>query len=169
MPKDIEIYYTWVTGASFYCENLLKSVSVWSHPRLGNLNEAHSASVKSYLHKYCDYFQNTAKISWSLSEGSPKLFQKKADLKNFTKNLLKRNYWEVLSSVTSQPATSLKKNPITVIFWWLLKRFFRILFIVRTLVKQQKELKYLTAYVLVKSWYQEFQKIHPKETMMEFF
>ena len=50
-------------------------------------------------------------------------------------------YLFYLSSVTSQPATSLKKNLITVIFQWFLKRFFRMLFRVRTLVKEQKELE----------------------------
>ena len=37
------------------------------------------------------------------------------------------------------------------------------------LAKQQKELKYLSVYVLVKSWCEKFHKIHPKKTMMEFF
>ena len=52
-----------ITTPCFYCENLLKSASVWSHPCLGNLNEAQRASVKIYLHKYCDFFQSTGKIS----------------------------------------------------------------------------------------------------------
>ena len=33
----------------------------------------------------------------------------------------------------------------------------------------RRELNYSSAYVLVKSWSEEFHKIHPKETMMEFF
>ena len=100
---------------------------------------------------------------------SPKAVLQKSWSEKFTKNSPKRDDYEVLSWVPSQPATSLKKNLITVILQWLLKRFFRILFYVRTLVKKQKELKYLSAYVLVKSWSEEFHKIHPKETMMELF
>ena len=38
-------------------------------------------------------------------------FLKKADLKISTKNSPKGNYYEVLSSVTSKPASSLKKPP----------------------------------------------------------
>ena len=38
------------------------------------------------------------------------LNKKEADLWNFAKNLPKRNYYAVLSSVTSQPETSLKKT-----------------------------------------------------------
>ena len=42
----------------------------------------------------------------------PKAILEKPDLKKLTENSNERNYYEVLSSVTSQPATSLKKNPL---------------------------------------------------------
>ena len=34
---------------------------------------------------------------------------------------------------------------------------------------KQKELKYLAVYVLGKSWFEEFHKIHAKETLVESF
>ena len=98
-----------------------------------------------------------------------KVLYKKADLKNLAKNSPKRNYYEVLFSVTSQSATSLKKNPITVVFRWLLKIFFRTVFCVRTLAKQQKKQKYLPEYILEKSSPEKLHKIHPKETVMNSF
>ena len=116
-------------------KEILKSASVWSHPRIGNLNEAQRVSVKIYLHKYCGFSQSTGKISWSLSEGfAPSCFRKTLIWKVLQKIHPKGTIIEILSSVTWQPTTSLKKNPITVIFLWLLKRFFRILFYVRALV-----------------------------------
>ena len=48
---------------------------------------------------------------------SPKAVLGKADLKHFTKNSPKRDYYEFLSSVTSQPATSLKKNTFSEYFF----------------------------------------------------
>ena len=105
-----------------------------------------------------------------LQKDSPEAFLEKKLIWEIPRKILrKETIIEVLSSVTSQPATSLKKNSITVIFRWLWKRFFRILFYVRALIKQQKELKYSAAYVLEKSWSEEFHKIYPKETMVESF
>ena len=96
-----------------------------------------------------------------LQRDSPKAVLEKSCHKNFPKYSPKRNYYAVLSPVDSQPTTSLKKNPMTVIFWWLLKRFY-----FRTLVKEQKKLKY-SPYVLKQSWSEEFHTIHPKETVMK--
>ena len=119
---------------------------------------------------------STVTASQSPSEGFVRsCFSKKLIRKILQKIHPKETIIEVLFSVTSQPATSLKKNPITVIFFkshiflWLLKRFFRMLFCVRALVKQQKELKYSSAYILEKSWSEEFHKIHPKEAMVDSF
>ena len=113
---------------------------------------------------------STATASQSPSEGFVRsCFSKKLIRKILQKIHPKETIIEVLFSVTSQPATSLKKNPITVIFGWLLKRFFRMLFCVTALVKQQKELKYSSAYILEKSWSEEFHKIHPKEAMVDSF
>ena len=61
------------------------------------------------------------------------------------------------------------KNPINFIFQWLLERFFRKLFCVRAMVKEQKEQKYSPEDVLEKSWYEKFHKIHPKETVIKSF
>ena len=75
-------------------KNLLKSASVWSHPRLRILNEAQRVSVKIYLHKCCGFFESTGKISWSPSEGFARsCFRKKLIWKVFTKNSPKRNYY----------------------------------------------------------------------------
>ena len=113
---------------------------------------------------------STVTASQSPSEGFVRsCFSKKLIRKILQKIHPKETIMEVLFSVTSQPATSLKKNPIAVIFRWLLKRFFRMLFCVRALVKQQKELKYSSAYILEKSWSEEFHKIHPKEAMVDSF
>ena len=151
-------------------KNLLKSASVWSHPRLRILNETQRVSVKIYLHKCCGFFESTGKISWSPSEGfAQSCFKKKLIWKVLQKIHPKGTIIEILSSVTSQPAASLKRNPMRVIFWWLLKRFFRILFCVKALVKQQKELKYSSSCVLEKSWSEELLKIYRKEAMVEPF
>ena len=113
---------------------------------------------------------STVTASQSPSEGFVRsCFSKKLIRKILQKIHPKETIIEVLFSVTSQPAASLKKNPITVIFRWILKRFFRMLFCVRALVKQQKELKYSSAYILEKSWSEEFHKIHPKEAMVDSF
>ena len=113
---------------------------------------------------------STVTASQSPSEGFVRsCFSKKLIRKILQKIHPKETIIEVLFSVTSQPAASLKKNSITVIFWWILKRFFRMLFCVRALVKQQKELKYSSAYILEKSWSEEFHKIHPKEAMVDSF
>ena len=150
-------------------KNLLKSASVWSHPRLRILNETQRVSVKIYLHKCCGFFESTGKISWSPSEGfAQSCFKKKLIWKVLQKIHPKGTIIEILSSVTSQPAASQKKKSITVIFWWLLKRFFRKLFYVRTLVKEQKELKHSSAYVLVKSWFEKFHKFIQKKLQFMF-
>ena len=44
-----------------------------------------------------------------------------------------------------------------------------MLFCVRALVKQQKELKYSSKYILEKSWSEEFHKIHQEEAMVDYF
>ena len=90
-------------------------------------------------------------------------------MKNFTKIHPNKNYSEVLSSATSKPAILQKKNPMRVIFRWLLKRFLRTVFCVRTLVKKEKERKFLPKYVLAKSRTENFHKIHPKETVLKSF
>ena len=64
----------------------------------------------------------------------PSCFRKTLIWKVLQKIHPKGTIIEILSSVTSQPTTSLKKNCTTVIFLWLLKRFFWILFCVRALV-----------------------------------
>ena len=52
----------------------MKSASVWSHQRLSNLGDTQRTSVKIYLHKYCDFFQNTGKncfrkkLIWKISQ-----------------------------------------------------------------------------------------------------
>ena len=89
----------------------------------------------------------------------PEAILEKSCSEKFTKNSPKRNYCEDFSSVTSQAATSWEKNLVTVIFQGLLARFFRILFCVRTLVKEQKKLKYLPKYVLGQRWFEEFHKM----------
>ena len=67
---------------------------------------------------WSDIFQSTGKISWSLLD--------------------------FLKSFLQLPQNLEFHQQRTVIFWWLLKSFlFRIQFCVRTLVKEQKEPKYL--------------------------
>ena len=82
-------------------KEILKSASVWSHPRIGNLNEAQRVSVKIYLHKYCGFSQSTGKISWSLSEGfAPSCFRKTLIWKVLQKIHPEGTIIEILSSVT---------------------------------------------------------------------
>ena len=99
---------------------------------------------------------------------SPKAVLEKSWSEKFHKKLTqKRLLWSPFwSSITT--CNFIKEEPHHSYFPILLRRFFRILFYVRKLVKRQKELKYLSAYVLVKSWSEEFHQIHPKETMMDF-
>ena len=66
------------------------------------------------LLKYCDFFQNTGKISKMPERNSsihPEMFYSKADLNKFIKHSLKRNCDEVLFSVKSQPAIYWKRTP----------------------------------------------------------
>ena len=52
----------------------MKSASVWSHPCLSNLSDTQRTNVKIYLHKCCDFFQNTGKncfrkkLIWKISQ-----------------------------------------------------------------------------------------------------
>ena len=100
--------------------------------------------------------------------GSPKAVLEKSWSEKFHKKLTqKRLLWSPFwSSITT--CNFIEEEPHHSYFPILLRRFFRILFYVRKLVKRQKELKYLSAYVLVRSWSEEFHQIHPKETMMDF-
>ena len=104
-----------------------------------------------------EQWQNLLK-AWKKQKDCPEAALEKIWFEKFHKNPPKRNYYEVLASVTSKPAISIKKYPMT-----LLKKFFRILFYVRTLVKEQKELKYLipdlkffTKFIRKKLWWSSF-------------
>ena len=93
---------------------------------------------------------------------SPEVVSEKSWFEKFHKKFTQRNYHEFLSSVTSQLTTSLKRTPSQLSsdeFW----RFFRMLFYVITLAKQQKELKYSSAYVLVKADLKNFTKFIQKK------
>ena len=104
----------------FFETAISQNSSKWLHVR--------NLYLFSYPNKFCccNFFQNTGKSSWRPERNSsihPKMFYNKADLKNSTKHSLERKCNEVLFSVRSRPATLTKRNPITVIFWWLLQGF----------------------------------------------
>ena len=63
--------------------------------RLGTSNEAQWASIKIYLHEYCDFFQSTVKISWSLSKGVLEKSWSETFRKKFTQ---KKLLWSPLFS-----------------------------------------------------------------------
>ena len=99
---------------------------------------------------------------------SPEVVSEKSWFEKFHKKFTQRNYHEFLSSVTSQLTTSLKKNPITVIFWWILK-VFQNAFLCYNTGKATEGTEVFVRICFSKSWSEEFHKIHPKETMMKFF
>ena len=152
----------------FNCENLLKLASVWSHPHLGNLNEAQRAKVNIYRtntvtssrtllksHKVFQKDSSEAVLEKSYSEKFHKEFtQKKLLWSPFFSYLITCNFTE------NQPHHSY--FPMT------FEKTFQNTVLCQNTSNATEELKYLSAYVLVKSWSEEFHKIHPKETKSSF-
>ena len=155
------IYYTGVITVSIakICWNrqepdLIRASGIWMKPKgqVSKFTCTNTVTSSRTLVKSHKVFQKDPPKAVLEKNWSGKFHEK------FTQNrLLWSSFFSYLTTCNFT-----EKTPITVVFEWLLKRFFRILFYVRTLVKQQKELKYSSAYVLGKSWFEEFHKIHPK-------
>ena len=119
---------------------------------------------------------NTVTSSRTLVK-SHKVFQKdsheavleKSWFEKFHKNSQKETIMNSFLQLPHNLQLHWKRTPSQLLsdeFW---KGFSECSFMSEHWQSNRRELNYSSAYVLVKSWSEEFHKIHPKETMMEFF
>ena len=104
-----------------------------------------------------------------LQRDSPEAVLEKSWSENFHKKfILKKLLWSpFFSYITSYNFT--EKEPHHSYFPMTFEKISQNIVCVRTLVKDQKKLKYSREHVLEQSWPGKFHKIHPRETVMKSF